>query len=352
MKLFEPYSLGPFPLQNRIVMAPMTRSRAIGNVPNDLMAQYYGQRSTAGLIVTEGTAPSPNALGYSRIPGGFSAAQTEGWTKVTAAAHRGGAKIFMQQMHTGRISHPLNLPPGAEVVAPSAVKAAGQMWTDQSGMQDLPVPRALATAEVAGVIAEHVNTSRNALAAGFDGIELHGANGYLIEQFLLPGSNRRTDAYGGSIENRNRFALELAAAVARAIGPERVGVRLSPFNTYNDMAVFDELPQQYEELARSLGALKLAYLHIVAYERVGEPLLTKIKQAFGGPIIVNGGLSAAKAEAAFAAGYADLASFGASFLANPDLPRRLQGGLELNAPRSELFFAAGPQGYTDYAAAG
>jgi N-ethylmaleimide reductase len=352
MKLFEPYSLGPFRLQNRIVMAPMTRSRAIGNVPNDLMAQYYGQRSTAGLIVTEGTAPSPNALGYSRIPGGFSAAQTEGWKKVTAATHRGGAKIFMQQMHTGRISHSLNLPPGAEVVAPSAVKAAGQMWTDQSGMQDLPVPRALASEEIAGVIAEHVNTSRNAIAAGFDGIELHGANGYLIEQFLLPGSNQRTDAYGGSIENRNRFALELAAAVARAIGPERVGVRLSPFNTYNGMAVFDELPQQYEQLARALGALKLAYLHIVAYERVGEPLLTKIKQAFGGPIIVNGGLSAAKAEAAFAAGYADLASFGASFLANPDLPRRLQGGLELNAPRPELFFAAGEQGYTDYAVAG
>ncbi|HEY9183260.1 MAG TPA: alkene reductase, partial [Gammaproteobacteria bacterium] len=166
MKLFEPYSLGKLRLQNRVVMAPMTRSRAIGNVPNDLMAEYYGQRSSAGLIITEGVAPSPNALGYSRIPGGFSAAQTEGWKKITAAAHRGGAKIFMQQMHTGRISHPLNLPAGAEVVAPSAVKAAGQMWTDQSGMQDLPVPRALATGEIAGVIAEHVNTSKNAIAAG------------------------------------------------------------------------------------------------------------------------------------------------------------------------------------------
>jgi N-ethylmaleimide reductase len=352
MKLFEPFSLGKLRLQNRVVMAPMTRSRAIGNVPNDLMAEYYGQRSSAGLIVTEGTAPSPNALGYSRIPGGFSAEQTEGWKKVTAAAHRGGAKIFMQQMHTGRISHPLNLPPGAEVVAPSAVKAAGQMWTDQSGMQDLPVPRALATAEIAGVIAEHVGTSKNAIAAGFDGVELHGANGYLIEQFLLPGSNRRTDAYGGSIENRNRFAVELASAVARAIGPERTGVRLSPFNTFNDMAVFEELPEQYEELARALGALKLAYLHIVAYARVGEPLLAAIKKAFGGPIIVNGGLDKAKAEAAFAAGYADLASFGASFLANPDLPRRLQSDLTLNAPRPDLFFAGGVQGYTDYPAAG
>jgi len=316
------------------------------------MAEYYGQRSSAGLIVTEGTAPSPNALGYSRIPGGFSAEQTEGWKKVTAAAHRGGAKIFMQQMHTGRISHALNLPPGAEVIAPSAMKAAAQMWTDQAGMQDLPVPRALATAEIAGVIAEHVNTSKNAIAAGFDGIELHGANGYLIEQFLLPGSNRRTDAYGGSIENRNRFAVELASAVARAIGPERVGIRLSPFNTFNDMAVFEELPQQYEELARAFGALKLAYLHIVAYARVGEPLLGAIKKAFGGPIIVNGGLDRAKAEAALAAGFADLASFGASFLANPDLPRRLQSDLTLNAPRPDLFFAGGVQGYTDYPVAG
>jgi N-ethylmaleimide reductase len=278
MKLFEPFSLSKLRLQNRVVMAPMTRSRAIGNVPNDLMAEYYGQRSSAGLIVTEGTAPSPNALGYSRIPGGFSAEQTEGWKKVTAAAHRGGAKIFMQQMHTGRISHALNLPPGAEVVAPSAVKAAAQMWTDQSGMQDLPVPRALATAEIAGVIAEHVSTSKNAIAAGFDGIELHGANGYLIEQFLLPGSNRRTDAYGGSIENRNRFAVELASAVARAIGSERVGIRLSPFNTFNDMAVFEELAQRYEGFARAFGTAKLAYLHIVAYARVGEPLLGAIKK--------------------------------------------------------------------------
>jgi N-ethylmaleimide reductase len=352
MKLFEPYSLGNLRLQNRIVMAPMTRSRAIDNLPNDLMAEYYGQRSSAGLIVTDGTAPSPNALGYSRIPGGFAAAQAEGWKKVTAAAHRGGAKIFMQQMHTGRISHPLNMPPGAEVVAPSAIKAAGQMWTDQAGMQDMPVPRALQTREIAGVIAEHVNTAKNAVAAGFDGTELHGANGYLIEQFLLPCSNQRTDAYGGSIENRNRFAVELAAAVAEAVGPEKVGVRLSPYNTYNDMAVFDEIPEQYEQLAKSLGALKLAYLHIVAYGRVGEPLLRAIKQAFGGAIIINGGLDVAKAEAAFAAGYADLASFGASFLANPDLPHRLKNGLALNAPKPDFFFAGGEQGYTDYPAAG
>jgi N-ethylmaleimide reductase len=352
MKLFEPFALGNLQLQNRVVMAPMTRSRAIGNVPNDLMAQYYAQRSSAGLIVTEGTAPSPNGLGYSRIPGAFSAEQTEGWKKVAAAAHRGGAKIFMQLMHVGRIGHPFNLPKGAELVAPSAVKAAGQIWTDQAAMQDMPVPRALATREVAGVIEEHVRAASNAMAAGFDGIELHGANGYLIEQFLLPGSNRRTDAYGGSIENRNRFLVELATAVAQAIGPGKLGVRISPFNTYNDMAVFDEIPQQYEALAKALGALKIAYLHIVAYSRVGEPLLRAIKKAFGGPIIINGGLDAAQAEQAFAAGYADLASFGSSFLANPDLPRRLKSGLPLNAPKPDLFFAGGEQGYVDYPAAG
>jgi len=352
MKLFEPYSLGNLRLQNRIVMAPMTRSRALGNVPNDLMAQYYGQRSSAGLIVTEGTAPSPNALGYSRIPGAFSAEQREGWKKTTAAAHRGGAKIFLQQMHTGRISHGLNLPSGAEAVAPSAVKAAGQMWTDQAGMQDFPTPRALETREIAAVIDEHVATAKNAIAAGFDGIELHGANGYLIEQFLRPGTNLRTDAYGGSLEKRNRFAVETATAVAKAIGAERTGIRLSPANTFNDMAVYDELPQQYVALAKELGALKLAYIHIVAYGAVGEPLLRAIKQAFGGPIIVNGGLDKAKAEAAFAAGYADLAAFGASFLANPDLPHRLKNDLALTAPNPTLFFAAGEQGYTDYPTAG
>ena len=352
MKLFEPFSLGALRLQNRIVMAPMTRSRAIGNIPNDLMAKYFGQRASAGLIITDGTAPSLNGLGYSRIPGGFSDEQTAGWTKVVAAAHRGGAKIFMQQMHTGRISHPLNMPKGAEIVAPSAVKAAGQMWTDQSGMQDMPVPRALETREIVAVINEHVVTAKNAIAAGFDGIELHGANGYLIEQFLLPCSNKRIDAYGGSIDNRNRFAVELAAAVAKAIGHEKTGVRLSPFNTYNDMAVFDEIPDQYEQLARDLGSLKLAYLHIVGYERVAEPLLRKMKRAFGGAVIVNGGLDKAKAEAAFVAGYADLASFASSFLANPDLPHRLKNDVPLNVPKPEFFFSADEVGYTDYPTAG
>jgi N-ethylmaleimide reductase len=330
-------------------MAPMTRSRAIANVPNDLMAEYYRQRSSAGLIVTEGTAPSPDALGYARIPGNFSEAQVAGWRKVTAAAHSGGAKIFLQLMHTGRIAHPLNLPQGAEIIAPSAVQAAGQMWTDQSGMQDFPTPRALETREIAGIIAEYVEASKKAIEAGFDGIELHGANGYLIEQFLNPGTNRRTDGYGGSAAHRNRFAVELSAAVAKAIGAHKTGIRISPFNTFNDMiGDYADIPQQFESLANELGALKLLYIHVVAYAKVGEPLLRAIKKAFGGTIIINGGLDRQKAEAAFDAGYADLAAFATSFLANPDLPRKLEEGLALNPPDQGTFYSADAKGYTDY----
>jgi N-ethylmaleimide reductase len=342
MSLFEPFALGQLQLSNRIVMAPMTRSRAIGNVPNALMAQYYGQRSSAGLIITEGVAPSPNGLGYARIPGVFSAEQVEAWKPIAQAAHAGGAKIFMQLMHCGRITHPLNLPQGAETVAPSAIAAKGQMWTDQEGMKDMPVPRALQTSEIPGVI---VKASQNAIAAGFDGVELHGANGYLIEQFLNAGTNQRTDAYGGSWENRNRFAIEAAAAVAKAIGAERTAIRLSPFNVFNDMIEYPEIPEQYTALAREL---KLAYIHLVNYSRIGDQLLKAMKDAFGGPVILNGGMTKEKAEAALAAGLGDLASFGSSFLANPDLPRRLREGLPLNQPNPDTFYTPGEQGYTDY----
>lgn len=349
MNLFETYSLGDLRLQSRIVMAPMTRSRAIGSVPNDLMAEYYGQRASAGLIVTEGTAPSPNGLGYARIPGSFSDAQVAGWQKVTAAAHGGGAKIFLQLMHTGRVTHPLNLPKGAEVVAPSAVAAAGQMWTDQSGMQSLPTPRALEAREIPEVIGEYVESAKNARKAGFDGVELHGANGYLIEQFLNPGTNKRTDHYGGTIQNRNRFAIEVSAAIAKAIGADKTAIRLSPFNTFNDMlGDYAEIPQQYEALAKELGALKLAYIHVVAYAKVGEPLLRAIKKAFGRTIIINGGLDKQKAEAAFDSGIADLAAFATGFLSNPDLPHRLKNGLPLNPLDPSTFYSGDAKGYTDY----
>jgi N-ethylmaleimide reductase len=349
MSLFEPYSLGNLRLKSRVVMAPMTRSRAIGNVPNELMAEYYGQRSSAGLIVTEGTAPSPNGLGYARIPGIFSEAQVEGWKHVTAAAHRGGAKIFCQLMHTGRITHPMNLPKGAEVVAPSEVKAAGQMWTDQAQMQDFPVPRALETREVAGVIAEYVTASHNAMRAGFDGVELHGANGYLIEQFLNVRTNRRTDEYGGSSAKRNRFAIDVAAAVAKAIGADKTAVRVSPFNAFNDMdGAYPEIPEQYTELAKALGALDLAYLHVVSYEKVGEQLLAAMKDGFRGTVVINGGLTRQKAEAAIDAGLGDLAAFASAFLANPDLPYRLKHDLPLNPLQPDTLYTPGEKGYTDY----
>ena len=244
-KLFSSYLLGKAELKNRIVMAPMTRSRAIGNIPNDLNATYYGQRSGAGLIITEGTSPSPNGLGYSRIPGVFSKEQVEGWKKVTTAVHTKGGKIFVQLMHTGRISHQLNLPKGALVLAPSAVKPAGQMWTDSDGMQDFPTPKEMSSAELFRAKEEFVTASKNAIEAGFDGVELHGANGYLLEQFISPVSNQRTDNYGRSIENRCRFVIEVAEAVCAAIGKDKVGIRFSPYGVESEMPHYPKIDEKY-----------------------------------------------------------------------------------------------------------
>lgn len=348
MNLFESYQLGPLKLSNRIAMAPMTRCRAIGNVPNALMAEYYGQRNGAGLIITEGTAPSANALGYARIPGAYSAEQTQAWKPIAAAAHAGGAKIFMQLMHVGRVAHPANLPAGAEIVAPSAIQCAGEMWTDADGMQPFPTPRALAAAEIPGVVDEFVNASKNAMAAGFDGIELHGANGYLIEQFLNPSTNRRTDDYGGSWQKRNRFALEVATAVAEAIGSVKTAIRLSPVNTFNDMGENPDADEQYTALGRELGKLGLAYIHIVNYRGVGEPLNRAMKEAFGSTVLINGGLNRESAEAALSSGLGDIAAFASSYLANPDLPERFKNGSALSAPDPDTFYSADQNGYTDY----
>jgi N-ethylmaleimide reductase len=228
-QLFSKTTLGSLTLQNHLVIAPMTRNRATNNIPNDLMAQYYAQRASAGLIITEGTSPSPNGLGYPRIPGIFSAAQVAGWKRVTDAVHARGAKIFIQFMHCGRIAHPLNLPSGAHMLAPSAVAAAGDIYTDAEGMKQNAMPQAMTEADIKTTIQEFAQAAKNAVAAGFDGVELHGANGYLLEQFIRPNSNQRTDRYGGSIENRARFVLEVADAVIEAIGKDKVGIRLSPF---------------------------------------------------------------------------------------------------------------------------
>ncbi|MFZ2390108.1 MAG: alkene reductase, partial [Polaromonas sp.] len=234
-RLFSKTTLGSLPLQNHLLMSPLTRNRATGNIPNALMAQYYAQRATAGLIISEGTSPSPNGLGYPRMPGIFSAEQIAGWKRVTDAVHAEGAKMFIQFMHCGRIGHPLNLPQGARVLGPSAVAAVGDMYTDAEGMKPNALPQAMTEADIKTAIEEFAQGAKNAVTAGFDGVELHGANGYLLEQFIRPNSNQRTDGYGGAIENRARFVLEVADAVIEAIGKDKVGIRLSPFGVFNDM---------------------------------------------------------------------------------------------------------------------
>jgi len=351
--LFSSYDLGPIALSNRTVMAPMTRSRAIGNVPNALMASYYRQRAGAGLIVTEGTAPSPNGLGYARIPGLFTAEQVAGWRLVTDAVHEEGGRIFVQLMHTGRVSHPDNMPEGARVVAPSAIAAKGEMWTDEGGNQEQPVPEAMSRYDVQAAVAEFAHSARLAIEAGFDGVELHGANGYLIDQFLNPGSNQRSDAYGGNIDGRNRFAVEVAAAVADAIGEERVGIRISPYGVFNDVVIFDEIEAQYTALARELSAIGVAYLHLVDHSAMGAPkpeasTVAAIREAYTGAVILSGGYDRERAQADLDGGLGDLIAYGRPFLANPDLVERLSTGAELNQPDFGSFYTPGEQGYTDY----
>lgn len=352
--LFSKRSLGSLELQNRLVMAPMTRSRAIGNIPNDLMVEYYAQRASAGLIVTEGTSPSPNGLGYARIPGMFSTEQVLGWSRVTEAVHGRGGRIFLQLMHTGRISHPLNLPAGARVLGPSAVAAAGEMYTDAEGMKPLPIPEAMSEADITATIAEFAQAAANAMAAGFDGIELHGANGYLLEQFIRPNSNQRTDRYGGTAENRARFVLEVADAVIAAIGKDKVGIRLSPFGLFNDMPAYPEMAADYASLAEQLDARGLVYLHLVDHSAMGSPAVPEsikatLRRVFNGTLILSGGYDAASAERDLAAGKGDLIAVGRPFLANPDLTARWETGAALNAPDLSTFYTPGSTGYTDYA---
>jgi N-ethylmaleimide reductase len=352
--LFSQYRLGHLTLKNRVVMCPLTRSRAIGNIPNDLMATYYEQRASAGLIITEGTTPSPNGLGYARIPGIFSPEQIEGWKKTTSAVHKKGGKIFLQLMHTGRISHELNLPAGAKILAPSAVKPAGQTWTDAKQLQDFPVPSAMTAEEIASTRAEYVQAAKNAIAAGFDGVELHGANGYLLEQFLSPISNTRTDRYGGSIENRARFVLEVATEIVSAIGKEKTGIRVSPYGVASDMPHYPEIDATYDYLSTSLNKLGLVYMHLVDHAAMGAPAVPlKIKQTirnnFKNTIILAGGFNQESAEAAIESGLADLIAFGRPFISNPDLVERMQNGWPLNQElKMDLFYTAEAAGYTDY----
>ncbi len=352
-QLFSKTTLGSLSLQNHLVMSPMTRNRAIGNIPNELMAQYYGQRASAGLIITEGTSPSPNGLGYPRIPGVFSAAQVTGWKLVTSAVHAKGGKIFMQLMHCGRISHALNLPAGARVIAPSAVAAAGEMYTDAEGMKPHPVPQAMSEADIRVAIEEYAQAARNAVTAGFDGVELHGANGYLIEQFIRPNTNIRTDNYGGTIENRGRFMCETVAAAIAAIGKDKVGIRLSPFGVFNDMPLYAAMEDDYAYLAKKLNTLGLAYIHLVDHSSMGAPTVpdsmkATFRSVFKGKLILSGGYDATRAESDLAAGKADLIAVGKPFLANPDLVARWKTGAALNAFDMNTFYTADAKGYTDY----
>lgn len=352
--LFRSAQLGPLSLPNRVVMAPMTRSRAVtDNAPGPLVAEYYAQRATAGLIITEGTAPSPNGVGYPRIPGIYSEAQVAGWRSVAEAVHAQGGRLFVQLMHVGRVGHPANLPEGAELVAPSAIAADGQMYTDTLGPKPQPVPREMTHADIAQARDEYVQAARNAIAAGLDGVELHAANGYLLDQFLQPAANQRTDDYGGSPEARNRFVLEVAQAVAAAIGPERVGIRVSPGGVFNDVAPFEGQDDQFTALAEQLGALGLAYLHLVDHSAMGAPpvadaLKTALRGAFGGTFILSGGYDRERADAELAAGKGDLVAFGRPFISNPDLVARLEQGAPLAAPKPDLFYTPGAEGYTDY----
>jgi N-ethylmaleimide reductase len=349
-KLLMPYKGINLQLKNHIVMAPMTRSRAIGNLPNALMAQYYGQRAGAGLIITEGTAPAPEALGYARMPGIFSHEQIEGWKGVTAAVHQGGAKIFSQLMHTGRIGHVANLPEGVRLIGVSAIPAAGQMYTDALNMQDYSIPDALTTNHVQKVIASYVAAAKNAMAAGFDGVELHGANGYLIEQFLNPNVNDRVDQYGGSIENRVRFAVEVAEALSAAIGRYRVGIRVSPNSTLGDLQPYDAdiTRDTYGRLARELNRIGLAYIHIAVSPGAPAATLTAIRREFEGTLIHCNNFSAETAEAELQNGDADLIAFGRNFLSNPDLVERIIAGAPLNPVDFTTLYTPDEKGYVDY----
>jgi N-ethylmaleimide reductase len=353
-KLLSPYKLGNIELKNRIVMAPMTRSRAIGNVPNKLMAKYYEQRAGAGLIITEGTSPSPNGLGYSRIPGIYSDAQVEGWKKITRSVHSKGGKIFVQLMHTGRISRRENMPEDAKIIAPSAVRPSGQMWTDTKGMQDYQIPTEMLLEEIKHTKKEYISAAVNSVEAGFDGLELHGANGYLIEQFLSPASNIRKDKYGGSIENRCRFLLEIIEDAIKAIGSDKVGLRLSPYGVASDMPYYTEIDNTYKYLAEKLNDVGLLYIHLVDHSSMGAPevpleIKKAIRNKFERTLIFSGGYTMELAEKELESGLANLIAFGKPFINNPDLVKRFTNNWLLSKELDmNTFYSPGEKGYTDY----
>jgi N-ethylmaleimide reductase len=344
--LFAPARLGDIPLANRIVMAPMTRNRAPDNIPTALMAEYYAQRASAGLIVTEGTTPAANGRGYIDIPGLYNDAQVEGWRGVAEAVHAKGGRIVAQVMHVGRISHP-DFQEGAQPVAPSAIAAKGDIFT-HAGMKPLATPRALEPAEIEALIKAYGDAAANAVKAGLDGVEVHAANGYLPGQFLAPNANQRTDQWGGSAENRARFLVAIVEASVVAIGAGRVGVRISPGNPFNDIED-PNAEETYDHVTKVLGGRGLAYLHILDAKPPFD-IAAMARRNFGGPLILNGGYDRDRAQADIASGRADFIAFGAKFISNPDLPARLLKGADLTPPDTATFYGGGAKGYTDYPA--
>ncbi|HKC68647.1 MAG TPA: alkene reductase [Bacteroidia bacterium] len=350
-KILTPYTKGNFSLKNHLVMAPMTRARATNNLPNDLIVEYYEQRGGAGLIVTEGVSPTPEGLGYTNIPGIFSEAQIAAWKKTTEAVHKHDAKIFMQFMHTGRIGHNANLPQGYKIIGASSIKAAGETYTYTEGMQSFSEPVALTKDGVEKLIDGFVMAAKNAIAAGFDGIELHGAHGYLLEQFLNPNINNRTDEFGGSIANRCKVIIEIAAKSALAIGKEKVGIRLSPSSTFNDMQAYseEEVHETYSYLAAELNKLGIVYIHISANDAAPKKTYEAIRKNFTNTIIFCNGLTPETAELILAKGVYDLVGFGKAYLANPDLEKRIEKNAPLNQPDFKTLYAgAGKEGFTNY----
>ncbi|CAM3718433.1 alkene reductase [Paracidovorax anthurii] len=350
--LFEPYPLGPLTLANRIVMAPLTRNRAgAGLVPGELAATYYAQRASAGLIITEATQVSAQAQGYQDTPGLYTPGQIAGWRKVTDAVHAKGGRIFVQLWHVGRVSHVDVQPGGAAPVAPSAIRAATKTFVN-NGFADTSEPRALEPHELPGIVNDFRQAAANAIAAGFDGVEIHGANGYLLEQFIKDGANQRTDAYGGSIKNRSRLLLEVTTAVAKEIGADRTGVRISPVSPANGISSSDPQPQ-YDDLVEQLSTLGIVYLHVVEGATGGPRDVAPfdydaLRRRFQRTYLANNGYDLELATARLDAGKADLFAFGRPFISNPDLVERLKSGAPLAQFDPATLYGGGAAGYTDY----
>ena len=354
--LFDPVVLGPYTLANRVVMAPLTRSRADDEgVPGELQATYYAQRATAGLIISEATNISPQGKGYIRTPGIWSKEQVEGWKLTTKAVHDKGGRIYLQLWHVGRVSHPDLQPGGSLPVAPSAVRAENQQAYTYEGFKPLVTPRALETAEIPGIVADYAHAAKCAKEAGFDGVEIHAANGYLLQQFLSDKTNKRTDQYGGSIENRTRIVVEVVDAVVKVWGGDRVGIRLAPLTKFADIG--DSNPEPvYMSLVEQLNPFKLSYIHVIEGDTGGDRNpsggfdLQKLRHAFNGLYMVNNNYTLELAVEARAENLADLICFGRPFISNPDLVERLREGAPLATPDPSTFYAGDAKGYTDYPA--